>query len=115
MANPRPLGRRLEHDMAAKIVKCAKLGQELPGIDETTPSGRQALKMCLLIGGPALRQRVLDTISAQAWEMWTDHMRMIINEFRLDPTSDESNQVLGQFMEDFFFGPQREVPGYVPQ
>ncbi len=47
--------------------------------------------------------------------MWTDHMRMIINEFRLDPTSDESNQVLGQFMEDFFFGPQREVPGYVPQ
>jgi Fe-S cluster biosynthesis and repair protein YggX len=100
--------------MAAKTVKCAKLGQELPGIDETTPSGRQALKMCMLIGGPELRQRVLDSISAQAWEMWTDYMRMVINEFRLDPTSDEANRVLGQIMQEFFFGRQPEIPDFVP-
>jgi Fe-S cluster biosynthesis and repair protein YggX len=105
---------RMEHEMAAKMVKCAKLGQELPGIDEATPSGRQALKMCLLIGGPELRQRVLDTISAQAWAMWTDYMRMVINEFRLDPTSDQANQVLGHFMDEFLFGRQREIPGFVP-
>jgi Fe-S cluster biosynthesis and repair protein YggX len=115
-ARPAPgFARRLtEQEMAAKTVKCAKLGEELPGIDEATPAGRQALKMCLLIGGPELRQRVLENVSARAWEMWTDQMRMIINEYHLDPTSDASNTVLGRFMEEFFFGRPEEIPNYVP-
>ena len=78
--------------MAAKTIKCAKLGRELPSIDETTPEGSQALRMCLLFGGAELRRRIHDQISAEAWGMWTDHMRMIMNEYRLDPTSDEAQR-----------------------
>ncbi len=100
--------------MTAKTVMCAKLGRELPAIDATTSSGRQALKMCRLMGGPELAARVQDQVSGQAWEMWTDHMRMIMNEYRLDPSSDEANVILRKYMEDFFFGQERAVPNYVP-
>jgi Fe-S cluster biosynthesis and repair protein YggX len=100
--------------MAVKTVKCVKLGKELPGIDATTPKGDQTLRMCRLFGGTALVHRVLENVSAQAWELWTGHMRMVMNEYRLDPTSDESNQILRHHMEAFFFGQEQQVPNFVP-
>ena len=100
--------------MAQRTVQCAKLGQELPGLDESTPEGSQALRMALLLGGPELRQRIHDHISAQAWSQWKDRMLMIINEYRLDPTSDASNAVLREHMEAFLFGESKQVPNYVP-
>jgi Fe-S cluster biosynthesis and repair protein YggX len=99
--------------MIAKV-KCAKLGQELPAIDPAAPDGDRALKMALLIGGPQMRQRIAQHVSAQAWDMWLDHMRMVLNEFRLDPTSDEANRVLARYMEEFFFGGEAAIPNYVP-
>lgn len=100
--------------MSTRTVHCAKLGRELPALDEAAPEGREALKLALLLGGPAFRQRVLDHVSVEAWKMWKDHMRMVINEFRLDPTSAASNAVLREQMEAFLFGPGSHVPGYVP-
>ena len=100
--------------MAANTVKCVKLGQELPAIDPTTPQGDQALKMVLVIAGPEMMKRVQENISAQAYDMWKDHALMVMNEFRLDPTSDQSNQVLAQYMEQFFFGEDAAIPNYVP-
>jgi Fe-S cluster biosynthesis and repair protein YggX len=98
----------------AKTVQCATLKKELPGIDPQTPDGKQALKMVTLIGGPEFAQRVEQSVSAQAFEMWKEQMLMIMNEFRLDPTSDESNRVLKPYMEAFFFGEQQQIPNYVP-
>ena len=100
--------------MATRTVKCAKLNEELPGIDSDTDDGDRALRMALLIGGPEFQQRVRDGVSMRAWEMWTDHMLMVMNEYRLDPTSDEANEVLKPHMESFFFGGGQEVPGYTP-
>jgi len=100
--------------MAAKTIKCAKLGRELPGIDPDTPEGEMALKTVLLIGGAEMQQRVRESISAQAWQAWTDHMRMVINEFRLDPTSDAANKVLAEQMQAFLFGSAAPPPDYVP-
>lgn len=100
--------------MAAKMVKCAKLGRELPAIDPSTPEGDQALKMVLVIAGPEMMKRVQENISAQAYEMWKDHALMVMNEFRLDPTSEQANQILAQYMEQFFFGEQSAIPNYVP-
>ena len=100
--------------MAADIVKCAKLGQEVPGIDQDTSEGEMALKMCLLLGGPEFAEKVRKTVSMQAWKQWLDHQVMVVNEYRLDPTSDASNPVLLQHMEAFFFGEQRAVDNYVP-
>jgi len=100
--------------MSAKTVMCAKLQKELPGIDDTTPEGQQALKMATLFGGPELRDKVAASVSLEAWALWKDHMLMVMNEFRLDPTSDEANAVLAEQMQQFFFGDAGEVPGYVP-
>lgn len=98
----------------SKTVMCVKLQKELPGIDDSTPDGQQALKMALLFGGPALKDRVEEGVSLEAWGLWKDHMLMVMNEFRLDPTSDDSNSVLAEQMEQFFFGDATQVPGYVP-
>lgn len=98
----------------AKIVHCQKLKQDLPGLDENTPDGRNALKYAQLIGGAALAARVRDGISSAAWKMWIDHQVMVINEYRLDPMADESNAVLREHMEAFLFGDQKSVDNYVP-
>lgn len=98
----------------AETVQCVKLGKELPRIDESTAAGNRAAKMCLLVGGPALKDRVLGSVSQEAWEQWTDHMRMILNEYRLDPTADETNDALKPFMEAFFFGEEKAIDNWVP-
>ena len=100
--------------MAAAMVQCAKFKQELPAIDPTTPEGDQALKIALLIGGREMQNRIRQNVSAKAWEMWRDHMRMIINEYRLDPTSDQANTVIRPHMEAFFFGDEKAIDNYVP-
>ncbi len=100
--------------MAIRMIKCAKLGKELPGLDESTAEGRQALKMAQLIGGTELRQRIHDHISVDAWKLWKDRMLMVINEYRLDPTSDSSNAVLKEHLVEFLFGHGHEIPNYVP-
>lgn len=100
--------------MAQRTVKCAKLGRELPGLDESTPEGERALRMAQLLGGAELRQRVRDGISAEAWNLWKDHMLMVVNEYRLDPTSDAANAVLKEHMVAFLFGSGAEIPNYVP-
>jgi Fe-S cluster biosynthesis and repair protein YggX len=100
--------------MAHRMVLCAKFGRELPGLDESTPEGERALRMAQLLGGPELRQRVHDHVSAEAWALWTDFMRMVINEYHLDPTSEASNAILREHMEGFLFGAGGELPNYTP-
>ena len=102
--------------MGARIVKCVKLKKELPGIDEQTEEGARALRMATLLGGREVADRIRDNVSAQAWIMWTDHMRMVINEFRLDPTSSEADAVLKSHMEAFLFGEEQhvDIDNYVP-
>lgn len=100
--------------MPAPTVQCAKLNQPLPGLDPDSPDGRQARKLSMLFGGDELADRVLAGVSAKAWEMWKGHMLMVMNEFRLDPTSSEANKILAQQMEQFFFGESPEIPNFVP-
>jgi Fe-S cluster biosynthesis and repair protein YggX len=101
--------------MTSRIITCAKLKEERLAIDEESPEGRRALKTALLIGGPEMQRRVRDEISADAWVLWTDHMRMILNEYGLDPTSDEADSILREHMQAFFFGDEKQVPGYTPR
>lgn len=100
--------------MSAATIKCAKLGADLPAIDPNSPEGERNLKMVKLIAGSQFAQRVLQNISAKAMGMWNDHMLMVINEYRLDPTSDEANTILAKHMDAFFFGERAEIPNYVP-
>jgi Fe-S cluster biosynthesis and repair protein YggX len=88
--------------MAERIVRCAKLGQELPGLEEPPWSGD-------------LGQRIYEKVSRQAWQMWLDRLRMIINEYRIFPADPRAQKFIEEQMEQFFFGEQAAPPpGYVP-
>ncbi|HUI42136.1 MAG TPA: oxidative damage protection protein [Terriglobia bacterium] len=88
--------------MAQRMVKCAKLGKELPGLDEPPWGGE-------------LGQRIYDNVSEQAWEMWVEQLKMMINEYRLNPSTPEAQELIACQMELFFFGPGAALPpGYVP-
>ena len=98
-----------------ETIRCVKLGQELPALNLEDADQARQYKMILLIAGPEFAERVKREVSAQAVAQWNDHMLMVMNEYRLDPTSEESNQVLAQHMEPFFFGEQKNIPGFVPE
>ena len=74
-----------------RMVKCVKLGQELPGV-VYKPFNNE------------LGQRIYDHVSQQAWMEWIEYSKRIVNEFRLDLTSPMGQQVLLEQAEQFFFG-----------
>lgn len=101
--------------MAPRMVQCAKLSRDLPGIDESTNEGEAAAVFLRSLGSEELAKRVLEQVSMDAWRMWMGHLTMVINEYRLDPTSDEANQIIRDQLEQFFFGEGAALPpGYVP-
>ncbi|HSB69929.1 MAG TPA: oxidative damage protection protein [Candidatus Methylomirabilis sp.] len=101
--------------MAPRMVQCAKLNRELPGIDESTNEGEAAAVFLRSLGSEELARRVLDGISMDAWKMWMGHLTMVINEYRLDPSSDEANEIIRDQMDQFFFGKDAALPpGYTP-
>ena len=86
----------------ARTVFCKKLQRELPGLDTPPWPGD-------------LGQRIYDNISTDAWKMWEERMKMILNEYRLMPWQNEAQQLVAKHMEDFFFGEGAALPpGYVP-
>ena len=88
---------------SGRTVKCVKFGKELPGLDSPPWPGE-------------LGQRVFENVSAQAWKLWEDRQKMILNEYRLMPWQKEAQQLVSKQMEDFFFGEGAALPpGYVPQ
>ena len=58
----------------------------------------------------ALGQRIFDEISQEAWKLWLEHFKMIMNEYRLSPADPRSSQILFEQAEKFFFGDAAELP-----
>jgi Fe-S cluster biosynthesis and repair protein YggX len=88
---------------SGRMVMCAKFQKELPGLDAAPWPGE-------------LGQRIFDTVSAQAWKLWEERMKMILNEYRLMPWQKEAQDLVAKHMEEFFFGEGAALPpGYVPQ
>jgi Fe-S cluster biosynthesis and repair protein YggX len=86
----------------ARIVKCAKLSKELPGLP-FRPFDNE------------LGQRIYDSVSMEAWMMWLEHSKMIVNEYRLDLTQQQAHDVLFEQCEQFFFGEGAALPpDFVP-
>jgi Fe-S cluster biosynthesis and repair protein YggX len=84
------------------MVKCAKLGQELPAM-QYKPFNND------------LGKRIYDTISQEAWKQWIEVSKMIVNEYRLDLTSPDGQKLLMEQAERFFFGEGADrPPDYVP-
>jgi len=79
------------------MVKCVKLGHEAEGLDE-------------LPFDTELGQRIYENVSKEAWTQWSDHMRMLLNEYRLQPWRPEHQAFIAEQMEQFFFGDGGKVP-----
>ena len=88
--------------MAERMVKCVKFQKELPGLDEP-PFNND------------LGQRIFQGVSKDAWKLWLEHLKMVVNEYRLNLIDRESQRVVQQQMEEYFFGEGAALPpGYVP-
>ena len=84
------------------MVKCVKFQKEMPGLDETPFDN-------------ALGQRIYENVSKEAWELWKEHLKMIINEYRLNLADRQAQEMVAKQMEDYFFGEGAALPpGYVP-
>ena len=89
---------------SGRKVMCAKFQKELPGLDSPPWPGE-------------LGQRIYDHVSKDAWKLWEERMKMILNEYRLMPWQKEAQQIVTKQMEEFFFGEAAAAPppGFVPQ
>lgn len=87
-----------------RMVRCAKLGAELPGLPYKPFAD-------------ALGQRIYDSISQEAWTQWVEHSKRIVNEYRLDLTQKKAHEVLKEQCEQFLFGDGQVAapPEYVPE
>src|ERR1700728_3661192 len=86
----------------AHTVFCVKLKKELPGLDEP-PFDND------------LGRKIYDNVSKPAWQMWTEHCKMLLNEYRLNPARREDQEVIVKQLDQFFFGegstlPKEDVP-----
>ena len=86
-----------------RTVMCVKLKKELPGLEEVP------------FDNHPLGQKIYENVSKEAWRQWVDHMKMIMNEYRLNLGNPEAQEFLLKQMEDYFFGEGSAFPpGYVP-
>lgn len=86
----------------SRMVKCAKLGRELEGLDRPTYPG-------------PLGQRIFENVSKEAWQGWIKFQTMLVNENRLNLADPQARKFLAAEMEKYFFGEGSAMPpGYVP-
>ncbi len=78
-------------------VFCVKLKRELPGLAEPPWPGE-------------LGQRIYEQVSAEAWSLWEDRMRIILNEYRLMPFQKEAQDLVARLMVEFLFTEGAAVP-----
>ena len=85
-----------------RMVHCVKFGKELPGLDRPPWKGE-------------VGKRVYENVSKEAWKLWIEQMKMIMNEYRLNLGTQEAQEFLLKQMEDYFFGEGSAFPpGYQP-
>jgi len=87
----------------ARKVFCAKFQREMEGLDE------------IPFEGHPLGQKIYDNISKEAWKMWVEHMKMLMNEYRLNLGTTQAQEFLIQQMDGYFFGEGAALPpDFVP-
>ncbi len=80
------------------MVFCVKFQREMPGLDEVP------------FDGHPLGQRIYENVSKEAWKLWLEQMKMIMNEYRLNLGTQEAQEFLLKQMEDYFFGEGATFP-----
>ncbi len=87
----------------ARKVFCVKFQREMEGLDEVPFEGHP------------LGTKIYENVSKEAWKMWVEHMKMIMNEYRLNLGTQQAQEFLVQQMDNYFFGEGAALPpDYVP-
>ena len=87
----------------ARKVFCVKFQREMEGLGEVPFEGHP------------LGQKIYENVSKEAWKMWLEHMKMLMNEYRLNLGTAEAQEFLLKQMEEYFFGQGAALPpDYVP-
>ncbi len=83
---------------------CVKFQKEMPGLSEVPFEGHP------------LGQKIYESVSKEGWSMWLEHMKMLMNEYRLKIGTTEAQELIIKQMDDYFFGEGSALPaGYVPE
>ena len=91
-------------DPSGRKVFCVKFQKEMPGLSEVPFEGHP------------LGQKVYENVSKEGWAMWLEHMKMLMNEYRLNLGTTEAQELIIKQMDDYFFGEGSALPaGYVPE
>jgi Fe-S cluster biosynthesis and repair protein YggX len=102
-SNPPPAPGAQPGGETVRMVKCVKFGREMPGLDRIPWKGE-------------IGKRVYENVSKEAWKLWLEHSKMVMNEYRLNPLDPNSQKIMEEQLEQFFFGEGAKLPeGYVPQ
>ncbi len=87
----------------SNTIFCQKLQQQLPQLDNAPYPGQ-------------LGEKILQHISAQAWQMWLGHQTMLINEYRLNLLEPKARKFLLEEMNKFLFTGGAQTPeGFTPE
>lgn len=86
----------------SRTVMCRKYKEELEGLDKPPYPGPKG-------------QEIYDSVSKKAWQEWTDHQTMIINEKHMNLMDPATRKLLQEEMEKFLDGSDyMKAEGYVP-
>ena len=86
-----PVTPQPDNEPVTRTVFCVKFQREMPGLDEPPFDGE-------------LGQKIFQNVSREAWKMWAEHCKMILNEYRLNPANKSDQEILVKQMEEYFFG-----------
>jgi len=92
-----------QEDLTGKrTVFCVKFQKQMVGLDEPP------------FNHP-LGEKIFESVSKEAWKMWVEHMKMLMNEYRLNLGTSEAQNFLMEQMDNYFFGPGAALPpDFVP-
>ena len=75
-----------------------KFQKELEGLDE------------IPFEGHPLGQKIYDSVSKEAWKMWVEHMKMLMNEYRLNLGTSQAQEFILEQMDKYLFGEGAQLP-----
>ncbi len=81
----------------SRTVECIKLGVQAEGLERAPFKGE-------------LGQKVFEQISKEAWRLWLEHSKILINEYRLDLTREQGQRIWMTELEKFFWGDGSALP-----
>lgn len=86
----------------ARMIQCIKLGKEAEGMDFPPYPG-------------PLGAKLYEQVSKEAWKIWLEDQKRLINENRLNLTDLRARKYLEEQMTKHFFGGGADqAQGYVP-